>query len=327
MEWLKSNRRDFLRLAGAGALTAMAGPALAAWPDRTIRVVVSSAPGDGVDLRTREFLASLAHELGDPPMYVDNRPGAGGQLAAQSMLSAPADGYTLFIANAGMTIIPSYFRKLQFNPLTDFTPVAMSGIAPIGFAIPAKNPARSFKEWLEAARKRPNLNYASSTNGTVSSLYGFQVNEQFDLKGTNIPYKSNTQALLDMSTGQNDFMMLDILGLRPLTERGDLRILAITGLERSKYLPDVPTFKEMGYEGFERTGWTIYVVRTGTPAPVVQTLANAINKINATPQWARKRDELWSQWRPFSPQELDQQFKTETKEWGELVRRSGVYGS
>ncbi|MEK7944352.1 tripartite tricarboxylate transporter substrate binding protein [Pigmentiphaga sp. YJ18] len=327
MEWLSSDRRGFMRLAGAAALATAAAPARAAWPDRTIRVVVSSAPGDGVDLRTREFLASLAPELGNPTMFVDNKPGAGGQIAAQSLLGSPADGYTLFVANAGMTIIPSYFRKLPFNPLNDFAPVAVGGIAPVGLAVPVSNPAGSLKEWLEWARKQPGLNYGSSSNGTVSSLYGFQVNEQFGLKAANIPYKSTSLALLDVARGQNDFMMLDILGLRALTEKGDLKILATTGTERSKYLPDVPTFKELGHKGFERTGWTVYVVRKGTPAPIVQALADAINKTNGSAQWERKREELWSVWKPLSISELEQQFKTETKEWGALVARSGVYGN
>lgn len=317
-------------LLGLGALGALGLPlhAIAAqWPERTVRFVTYSGAGDPVDLRLRDFLQSLAHEYRNTPMIVENKTGAAGQIAAQSVLLAPPDGYDFLLANATFTITPSYFRKLQYKPLLDFVPVALSGSAPIGFAVPASNPARTFKEWVaRATQQRGTLNYASLGNGSVSHLYGFQIRDDFKLDATHIPYKASGAALIDMLRGQISYIMLDTFNLRPLLAKKQVRILAVTGADRSQYLPDVPTFRELGFGNYERTGWTAFMAKAGTSPDIVASLNRSINKVNATPEWARKRDEVWSGWKPLTPAELQKQLQGQVGAWGELVRRSGVFG-
>lgn len=321
-------RRRFLAMAGGTMATAIAGPALGdKWPSRPIRFVTASGAGDPVDLQLREYLKALSPALGNVPMIVDNKVGAAGQIAAQSVLLAPPEGYDLLLASASFTITQSYFRKLPYRPMVDFTPVAMTGAAPVGLAIPASNPSRTLREWAAWARRQGGaLNYASLGNGTVPHLYGFQLTNDVGFDATHIPYKGAGAGLMDLLRGQISFMMLDIVNLRPVLAKQQVRILAVTGNERSAHLPDVPTFKEQGFTGYDRTGWTALMARHGTPRDVVQRLNQSMDRTSATDEWRRKRAEVWSSWQPMAPDEIARQMQGEAAAWGELVRRVGVYG-
>lgn len=321
-------RRHLLTGLGALGLTPLAAPAWAqsGWPNRPVRFITQAAAGDPVELRLREFLQALTPVLNNTPMVVDNKPGAGGVLAHQTLVQAPADGYTFMLANAAMTIFPSIYRKLPYSPLKDFQPVAFSGLSPIGFAVPASRPEKTLAEWVAWARtQKGKLNYASPGNGSVSHIYGFQVNDDFDLGATHIPYKGVSPALLDMVGGQVHFVMLDTFSLRPLLLKGDLKLLAVTGDRRSKYLPAVPTFAELGHKGYDRMGWTGYYTRAGTPAPIVEQMAAAINRLNGLPEWMEKRDQSWSDWRPFTPTEMAERVRAETEAYARLVAKIGFY--
>lgn len=321
-------RRKFLMQAGGAVAMALAGSAYAEkWPSRPIRFVTASGAGDPVDLQLREYQKSLSPALGNVPMIVDNKPGAAGQIAAQSVLLSAPDGYDLLLANANFTITQSYFRKLPYRPMHDFVPVAMTGAAPIGLAIPASNPSRTLREWAAWARRQNGtLNYASLGNGTVPHLYGFQLTNDLGFEATHIPYKGAGAALMDILRGQISYMMLDIVNLRPLLAKQQVRILAVTGTERSAHLPDVPTFKEQGFAGYERTGWTGLMVRRGTPQDIVLTLNRTMDKTSATEEWRRKRAEVWSSWKPMTPDEIARQMQSEAAAWGNLVQRVGIYG-
>ena len=157
----------------------------------------------------------------------------------------------------------------------------------------------------------------------MASLYGYQASEQFGLKATHVPYKTAIQFLPDLASARIDFTMLDIFSTRPFVTRGDVRLLAVTGEERSKFLPDVPTFKELGLQGYERMGWSAYYARAGTPPEIVERLSAAIDKVSASPEWVAKRDLIWSIWRRQSTQQLTERIRSETEAWGELVKRSG----
>ncbi len=321
-------RRKFLTGLGALGLAGLAPAAWAqsGWPNRPIRFITQAAAGDPVELRLREFAQGLTPLLNGAPTVIDNKPGAGGVLAHQALLGAPADGYTFMLANAAMTIFPSIYRKLPYSPARDFVPVAFSGLSPIGLAIPASRPEKTLAEWVAwASKQKGKLNFASPGNGSVSHVYGFQVNEDFDIGATHVPYKGVSPALMDMVAGQVHFTMLDTFSLRPLLTKGDLRLLAVTGERRSKFLPNVPTFAELGHKGYERMGWTGYYAKAGTPAPILEQMAAAINKLNATPEWTEKRDQVWSDWRPFTTAEIADRVKSETETYARLIARIGFY--
>lgn len=307
-------------------LPVSAGAAEPPYPSRPVRFVTQSGPGDAVDLRLRDFLKNLTPLMNNQPLIADNRPGAGGVLSHQIVLNAPADGYTVMLANAALPIVPSIYRKLSYNPMRDFTPVAMQGLSAIALAIPASRPEKTFKDWLAWARTQgTKLNYASAGNGSVSHLYGFQLSEQFGINATHIPYKGVAPALLDMVGGSVHFIMLDTFSLRPMLAKGDLRLLAVALDERYKWAPEVPTFKELGYTGYDRTAWTGYFVRTGTPAPVIDYLAHAINTHNASAEWVTKREAIWSQWVNVSPRDIATRLAYEAEAWGAVVKKSGFY--
>ncbi len=321
------DRRELLTRAGALLATPLLPESAAAdtWPSRPIRIVTGDAAGGSIDARLLDFITPLAQEL-KTQIVVENKPGAGNQISHQFLVTQPADGYTVLLANATIAIFPTLFRKLPYNPLRDFVPVAYSGLAAISLAIPASHPAKTFKAWIEWAQARPGkLNYVSGGNGSVASLYGFQLNDQFNLKATHVPYKSAFHFLPDLASGRVDFTMLDIFAARPFAARGDVRLLALTGDERSKFIPDVPTFKELGYPGYDRMGWSAYYVRAGTPPEIVEKLGTAIDKVSATSEWAAKRDMIWSTWHRLSPQQLTERIRSETQAWGELVKRTGYY--
>jgi tripartite-type tricarboxylate transporter receptor subunit TctC len=295
-----------------------------AWPSRPIRILTQDAPGGAIDARLREFAVPLADEL-KATLVVENKAGAGGQIAHQALLTAPADGYNVMLANAAITIIPSLYRKLPYVPTRDFVPVAYSGLSAIALAVPAASPAKTLKDWMEWAKtQKGRLNYGSSGVGSVQHLYGYQLEQQLGLEASHVPYKSAIQFLPDLATGQLQFAMLDVFSLRPFMQKGDVRLLAVTGRERSKFLPAVPTFRELGLEGYERMGWTAYFVRAGTPAPIVDRLAEAIDKVNGQPEWVAKREVTWSSYEVLTRVQLAERVRAETTAWGELIRRTGA---
>lgn len=321
-------RRDVLARWGALGLMAGSAPAWpqARWPSRSIRFVTPSAPGDPVDLRLREFSQGLQPLLNGVSTVVDNKTGAGGILAHQTLLQAPADGYTFLLANAAMTIFPAIYRKLPYSPIRDFVPVAFSGLSPIGLAVPASRPEKTLAEWAAwAGTQKGKLNYGSPGNGSVSHVYGFQVNEDFNVGATHIPYKGASPALMDLASGQVHFIMLDIFSLRPLLGKGALRLLAVSGERRSKYLPEVPTFAELGHGGYDRVGWTGYYARAGTPSEIIEQMAAAMNKLNAAPEWVDKRAQVWSDWTELKPAEMAERVKRETEAYARLVAKIGFY--
>lgn len=320
-------RRRFLKMTAAGLAGTMCGSAAwaADWPKKTIRFISQSGAGDAVDTRLRDFVNDLAPSLNNVPCIVENKPGAGGIIAAQSLLNAEADGNTIFLGNAAMTILPTYHKKLPFLPVRDFSPVALSGQAPTALAISSKRPEKTLDEWVASARKRQgSVIYGSTGSGTPGHLYGYQVSDDFSLKAEHAPYRGNVPALLDLVAGRFDYVVLDIFSLRPFHAKGDLRILAVAANERSKFLPEVPTFAELGHNGYDRMGWTAYFVKTGTSPDIIKRLAEVINTANNAPKWHDRRRQLWSEWQVLSPVEIQNRLQRETEAWGALMKRGNI---
>ncbi len=325
---LDESRRKFLKMTAAGLAGSMCGTAAwaAGWPNSTIRFISQSGAGDAVDARLREFANDLAPALNNVSCIVENKPGAGGIIAAQSLLNSEANGNTIFLGNASMTILPTYHKKLPFLPVRDFAPVALSGQAPTALAISSKRPEKTLDEWIANTKKRQgSVFYGSTGSGTPGHLYGYQVNEQFSLKAEHVPYRGNVPALLDLIAERSDYVVLDIFSLRPFHAQGDIRILAVAADERSKYLPEVPTFAELGYKGYDRMGWTAYFVKTGTSPDIIKRLADSINTANDTPKWHDRRRQLWSEWQVLSPAEIRNRLQRETEAWGALIKRGNIY--
>lgn len=321
------SRRAFLKMTAAGVAGAMSGTQVwaSAWPGRTIRFISQSGAGDAVDLRLRDFVTDLSPALGGVSCIVENKPGAGGIIAAQSLLNSEADGNTVFLGNAAMTIIPTYHKKLAFTPMRDFTPLALSGQAPNALAISAKRPEKNFDEWLANARKQQGkLIYGSTGSGTPGHLYGYQVSDDFSLKADHAAYRGGVPALMDLAAGRIDYIVLDIFSLRPFLSKGELRLLAVASDERSRFLPEVPTFAELGHKNYDRLGWTAYFMKNGTSPDIVKRMSDVINIANNTPKWEARRKQLWSEWRLLSPADLEKRMQRETEAWGAIMKRGNI---
>ena len=320
------SRRDAIRALSAGTASTFWPLASHAteWPNRPVRFVTSAAPGDPNDLVLRRLTEAMRRELNNVAMIVENKPGAGGILSHQDALRSAADGYTVVMGNGAMMILPSLHRKLPYNPSTDFAPVAVHGTTANGLCIPASRPEKTLKDWAAWAKtQKGKLNYGSGGQGSVPHLYGFQLGEQLGLDATHVPYKGPTAMLREVLSGAVHFAVVDIFQQRALLQSGQLRLLAVTGLERSKFVPDVPTFDELGLKGFERQSWNGWFMRTGSPQAAIDRLAEVSNRTWAKPQWAALRDQFWIEWKETTPAQIAQQVAHEQAAWAEVVKRSG----
>lgn len=328
---MSTSRRDFLRytqVAGASICAPGLARSQSEWPTGSLRFVSYSGPGDPVDLRLRQFVEDLGPALGNVTRIVENRMGAGGIIAAQNVLSSPADGGTVLLGNAALAILPTYHKQLPFVPRRDFVPVALSGLSPACLAIPSSAPEKTLGEWIVGLKKRrSNINYASSGTAGVAHLYGLQIDKEFSLNATHIPYKGVSAALMSMMSGDSDYSMYSFFDIAQHVRDGKLRVLALSGDQRSTFIPDVPTFAELGYRNYDRVGWSAYYMKTGTPTAVLDKLANAINSVNATPKWERRRAETFSSWRLMTREQIFQRLTSDTENWGDLMRKNGVHSA
>lgn len=320
------SRRHAIQAFGAtaaGALWSQLAQA-AEWPNRSVRWVTSAGPGDPNDLVLRRLTEAMRPELNNMAIVVENKPGAGGVLSHQDALRSAADGYTVVVGNAGMTILPALHKKLPYNPSTDFAPVAIHGSVPIGLCIPAARPEKTFKEWAAWAKtQKGKLNFGSGGNGSVPHLYGFQMSELVGADATHVAYKGAAPMMRELVGGALHYAVIDIFQQRAFLQSGQLRLLAIAGHDRSKFVPDVPTFAELGVSGFDRQAWNAWFVRKGTPQAMIDRLAEVSNRTWAKPEWAALREQFWIEWKEMTPAQISQQVVRESIAWAEVVKRSG----
>lgn len=324
MQHLLSRRQIIQATAACAAGTALPTWAQSDWPSRPLRLITHSVAGDPNDVVMRRYAQGASAELNGQPLVVENKPGAGGVLAHQEFLRNPADGYTIMHANVAVTLLPSTHPKLPYNPLTDFTPVSFMGWNALGLAIPANRPEKTFAEWAAWARtQKGKLNYGSSGKGSVQHLYGWQLDDHLDLDATHVAYRGIGPAIRDLIAGQFHFIISDTFSLRSFVESGQLRLLAVTGPERSQFLPDMPTFRELGVANFERMGWNAWYLKKGTPQAIVDRLSAVTHRVSASADWTALRNQFWVDWRPMTPVEVAAQVRRETEAWAQVVKKSG----
>jgi tripartite-type tricarboxylate transporter receptor subunit TctC len=255
------------------------GPsAEAAYPEKTIRLVVPYAPGGGNDVLARILAPKLAEFLGQP-VIVENRPGASGSVGSAEVARAAPDGYTILIATNAMVINPAVYTNLGFDILKDFAPLGL--IADVQFVLVAHPSvaAKSIDELIGLAKRSPGtLNHSTAGNGSPQHLAAELFNEMAGVSLTHIPYKGTGPAIADVVGGQ---VQLCFATLPPVTQHiasGRLRALAMTGAKRSPLLPELPTLDELGVKGYEASSWYGLLVPAKTPAAVQQVLSNAVSR-------------------------------------------------
>lgn len=320
------NRRRVLA-AGLAAPAVLSAASLRAqtWnPDRPIRLVVGFAAGGGTDITARTMAARLQQELGQP-IVVENRPGAGGNIATEAVVRAAPDGHTLLLGTiAALSVNPSLFRSLSFDPLVDLTPISMVGdITNILVCAPEK-PFRSVAELIAAARAAPEtLSYGSSGVGGTGHLAGALFDQMAGVRTIHVPYRGGGPLSTDLLSGKVDFSFATASTTLPHVVVGRLRALAVPTLKRSSLLPDVPAVSET-LPGYDAPNWNALVGPKGlTPAMVAR--FNAAMRVTLDDPEIRKH--LTSHGVepvPSSPEELTVFMRAQTEKWGALIRSIGI---
>jgi tripartite-type tricarboxylate transporter receptor subunit TctC len=318
-------RRRFLKLtAGAALLPALSHRALAQdYPTRPVRIVLGLAPGGSVDIVTRLIGQWLSARLGQE-FVVQNRPGAGTNIATEAVVRAPADGYTLLVVLAANAINATLYKNLNFNFMRDITLVAgMVRVANV-MEISAAVPANTVPEFIAYAKANPGkLSFGSGGNGSSLHVVGELFKMMAGIDMVHVPYRGGAPALIDLLGGRVQLMFDTIPQALPYIKAGKLRALAVTTTTRSEVLPDVPVMSDF-VPGFEAGSWWGVGAPKATPAEIVGKLNQEINAALADPQIRTRLAELGTTPLLFSPGEFSAFAQLETEKWAKVVEFSGA---
>ena len=286
------------------------------WPTKPVRMIIAFPPGGPTDLVSRVLAQKLSEQLGQQ-VIVDNKPGAGGNIAAELAARAAPDGYTIFYNTSAIVIGPALYGKVNYDTLKDFAPVLLTASVPMVLVVNPQLPARSVKEFLDLAKSRSGaLNYSSSGTGTITHLASAMMSTQTGIQTQHIPYKGSAPGLVDLASGQTQFMIDTINTV--------LRGLAVTSAKRSPLLPELPTLAEAGISGFEAAAWQGIVVPTGTPAEIIQKLNAEVNKALAHPDIRSRLAAQGADILGGTPAEYAAYLRTEMPRWSKAVKDSGA---
>ena len=313
-------------LAGLALLGALPRCALAdpTYPNKPVRIVIGFGPGSGTDIIARLIVEELRQQLGQP-FVVDNRPGASAQIAAQAVARAPADGYTLIVtSNTTHSVNPHVFKKLPYDPMTDFTPLGGIAYFPFILAVNAEVPARTPQEFVDyALQNKGKLNYAYGT--PTVQIPAEALNRLKGLGATGIPYKSSPPALTDVVGGQAQFIVVDLASARPHLQSGRLRALAVTTSKRSALAPDLPTIEEsLGLRDFDLAAWTGLFAPAGLPKEIGDKLSAALLKILAKPEVRERITTLGAEPTPSDAATFAAFVRRQLEVWGRKVADAGI---
>lgn len=326
--------RRTLLAAGAALTAPLALPALLpgtaraqeAWPNQPIRLVVPFSAGGPTDIPAR-LIAEELSKLLPQRVIVENRTGAGTVVGADAVAKAPKDGHTLLYTTIAQAAIRAIYPTLPFDPVKDFTPVAMVGTIPMLMMVNKDVPAKTLQELIELFRKNPGkFDYASTGNGAALHLASeLFLKQAGGLKVNHVPYRGSAAAMPDLLNG-TVAMMLDVANSAlPFVQRGEVRGLAISSAERIPQLPDMPTFNEAGVPGYEAYTWHMVLAPAGTPQPIVQQLNQVINKVMAMDTVkARLADLTMTTRSDTTPQTAAKWLADEIAKWEPIIKEAGI---
>jgi tripartite-type tricarboxylate transporter receptor subunit TctC len=294
------------------------------YPNKAVKIVVTVPAGGGVDTATRIFAEKLQHRLGQP-FVIENRGGAGGNVAAETVFVATPDGYTLMASQpAPLTSNIALYKKLNFDPAA-FEPVAVMSKFPNVLLVRQDFPAKTAQEFLVYAKANPGkLNYASQGIGTTSHLTGELFVSVTGTKMTHVPYRGTGPALNDLVAGHVDLIFMELSSALKLHEGGKARILAVATDKRLDMLKDIPTMIELGLPGFISDTWNAISAPPKTPAPIVAKLNQAINDIINDSETKKRFAELNLLAAGGSPADMRKLVTEETRRWTDVIRKAGI---
>jgi tripartite-type tricarboxylate transporter receptor subunit TctC len=320
---LAPTRRAVLAALG----TTLAAPALgqAAWPARGIRLLVGYPAGGANDLVMRGIAAPLSDALGQP-VVVENRSGAAGGIAADAAAKAAPDGYTLFSLSSAHVLAPSVRRNLTWDPVRDFTPIALGARSPYYLMVHPSFPARSVAEFVAHVRSQPrgSISYASSGVGAGPHLTTSLFMSVTGIELEHITYRGDADALIDLTTGRVPCAFLSVAPAVPHIQAGTLRALAVSGLERLSVTPEVPTVAESGFPGFEMDAWWGITGPAGLADAIVQKVAGAMRPILDAPAFAQRYAAIGVVPAKQGPAEFAALIRSDRVRFEQIVRTAGI---
>jgi tripartite-type tricarboxylate transporter receptor subunit TctC len=315
--------RSILRVIALCLAATSASVQAQAFPTRPIRLVIGFTPGGGVDINARLLAAKLSDLLGQP-VIVDNRPGAGTNIANEYVSRAAPDGHTLLMGTPALAINMALYKNLSYDTLRDLAAVSMFSQSPNILVVNSSSPVKSISDLIALARAKPGvLNYSSAGSGTTQHLAAELLKLRTGTNIVHVPYKGSAPSLTALIAGEVDLSFANIPAILQHVKSGRLRPLASTGSRRSELMPEVPTMQEAGLD-VEATVWYGVLAPAATPRAVVNTLADAIVQATRAPDIKQRLVDQGAEPVGDSPAEFDRILRKEVLKWGEVVRTSGI---
>ena len=298
-----------------------------AWPDKPVKLIVSFAPGGVHDTLARVLQPRLTEALGQP-IVIENRPGAGGNIAAETVAKSAPDGYTFLVASEAIATNEYLYGKLSYDPYKDLAPVAKLADYPMALIANASVPAGNVTELLALAKAKPgSLSYGSAGIGTSGHLAGELLGSVEGINIVHVPYKGGAPALADLVAGRIQVMFLSVSLTGPQLKQGKIKVLAVTGEKRSDKLLDVPTTAEQGFPGVQALLFSSLLAPSATPAAVIRRMNAEVVKVLRAPDVDARLTDLGAVPAPSSPEQFAAILKRDGESWGKLIREKNIHAN
>jgi tripartite-type tricarboxylate transporter receptor subunit TctC len=320
-----TRRQAMLGVGGLAVLASRPAQAQAAYPSRNIKMIVPYPPGGTTDLLGRLIADQIKSGL-NAVVIVENKPGAGTTLGAGEVARSEPDGYTLLMATSTtLAINKTLYKKLPYDPVKDFAPVALVAGVPFALIINPALPPKNLAEFIAYARANPGLAYGSAGNGSPQHLGAEMLKSAASIDIRHVPYRGSVPAMLDVIAGHIPFMVVDLQPALQQIKEGKVRVLGVTTPKRVAAAPDIPTIAEGGLPGYELVAWQGVVAPAGTPRPVVDMLAAEIAKLLSDAATRERFTAIAIEPLPGStPDSFATYIRTEVDRWADIVKKSGA---
>jgi tripartite-type tricarboxylate transporter receptor subunit TctC len=294
------------------------------FPAKPIKVYVGYAPGGAVDLVARTLGQSMSDFLGQP-IVVENKPGAGTNIATKQTIDSPADGYTLMLAANALAANMALYKPQPYNAETEIAPIALVGRVPVVLATTSNSKYKNLKELIAAAKAHPDeITYGSPGNGATPHMAVKLFEQTAGISLKHIPYKGGSPAITDLIGGQLDLVAMNMLEVAPQVKSGNLRIIAVMSAKRSPIFPEVPTVAESGFPKFEASVWYGLIAPAKTPTAILESLHTAVEKSLATKSMQERLTSVGGEVTPGTRQQFADLIKSEYKRYDKLVRDANI---
>jgi len=305
------------------ALAFAAAAAAQNYPAKPITTVVGFEPGGGTDTTARIVAPALGELLGQQ-VVVENRAGAGGNIAVDNVAKSAPDGYTLVLANVGALAVNPHILKTPYDPFKDLLPIAMAVVFPNVLVVQPSLPVKNVQDYVKLAKEKPGITYASSGIGGAGHLAGELLKGMAHIDIVHVPYKGGGPAMTGFLGGQVDSFFATPISSISQIKAGKARAIATTGSKRDKLMSDVPTVAESGFPGYEALNWYGYLAPAGTPRPIIERLHRDIAKALANPKVIEALHKTGVEPQAMTPEEFGRYIRREYDTWGKVVKEAGI---